>query len=289
MMYSPKEIAHNYIATGSNKAGQKAGRLFVLAILAGMFIALASVGATTASVSITSPSLAKLVGALMFPTGLAMTLIAGSELFTGNCLIIIPVLTRDIRVGAMLRNWVIVYIGNFVGGLLVSAIVVYGHTFSLFDNQLAAAAIHTAVGKVELGFGDALLRGVLCNFLVCVAVWMAYAAKDVTGKVAGLFLPVMVFVLCGYEHSVANMYYISAGIMASVDPRYAAAVAVGENLSALTWGALVVKNLIPVTIGNIIGGAGLIGLPYWYVYLRGGDSDKTGAGHAAAVSKKKKR
>jgi formate/nitrite transporter len=263
--------------------------MFVLAILAGMFIALASVGATAAAVSISSPSLAKLVGALMFPTGLAMTLIAGSELFTGNCLMIIPALTRDIRVGALLRNWVIVYIGNFVGGLIVSVIVVYGHTFSLFDNQLAAAAIHTAIGKVEISFGDALLRGVLCNFLVCIAVWMAFAAKDVAGKVIGLFLPVMVFVLCGYEHSVANMYYISAGIFASTNPGYAAATAIGDNLSALTWGALVVKNLIPVTIGNIIGGAGLIGLPYWYVYLRGDAADGVATGRTPVKSKNKKR
>lgn len=275
-MYTPKEIAHNYIAIGTNKARTRAGRMFVLAILAGVFIALAGAAATTASVSIASPSLAKLVGALMFPTGLAMTLIAGSELFTGDCLVIIPALTRDIRVGELLRNWVIVYLGNLVGGLAVSLVVVYGHTFSLFDNQLAAAAIHTAIGKVELGFTDALLRGIACNFLVCIAVWMAFAAKDVTGKIVGLFLPVMIFVLCGYEHSVANMYYIPAGIFASTNPYYAAAVPVGEHISALTWGAFIAKNLVPVTIGNIIGGAGLVGLPYWYVYLRGEPSGGAG-------------
>jgi formate/nitrite transporter len=209
----------------------------------------------------------------MFPAGLAMTLIAGSELFTGNCLLVIPALTRAIRARDVLRNWIIVYIGNFVGGLIVSAIVVYGHTFSLFDNQLASAAIHTAVSKVEIAFGDALLRGILCNFLVCIAVWMSFAAKDVAGKIIGLFLPVMIFVLCGYEHSVANMYYISAGLLASTNPYYAAAAPIGEHLSALTWGAMIAKNLIPVTIGNIIGGSLLVGLPYWFVYLRGEKPD----------------
>jgi formate/nitrite transporter len=286
-MYTPKEIARNYVAAGSQKARGRAGSLFVLAILAGIFIALAGAGATTASVSIASPSLAKLVGALMFPTGLAMTLIAGSELFTGNCLIVIPALTGDIRLREMLRNWVIVYSGNFVGSLIVSAIVVYGHTFSLFDNQLAAAAIHTAVAKVEIGFGDALLRGILCNFLVCIAVWMAFAAKDVTGKIVGLFLPVMVFVLCGYEHSVANMYYVPAGIFASANPAYAASVPIGESLSSLTWGAFIVNNLIPVTVGNIIGGSLLVGLPYWFIYLRGDKPD--GGAQAAAPRRKKKK
>jgi formate/nitrite transporter len=263
--------------------------MFVLAILAGLFIALAGAGATTASVSIASPSLAKLAGALMFPAGLAMTLVAGSELFTGNCLVIIPTLTRDIRVGEMLRNWVIVYIGNMVGGLIVAAVLVHSHTLSLFDNQLAAAAIHTAITKVELSFGDALLRGVLCNFLVCIAVWMAFAAKDVAGKVIGLFLPVMIFVLCGYEHSVANMYYIPVGIWAATNPHYAAAAPIGEHFISLTWGAFFLKNLLPVTIGNIIGGAGLVGLPYWFAYLRGDHAAGADATGAPGRARKKRK
>ncbi|MDR2421374.1 MAG: formate/nitrite transporter family protein [Oscillospiraceae bacterium] len=268
-MNSPKEVAQNYIATGEAKTKLSAEKSVVLAVLAGMFIALAGAGATIASATIASPSLSKLIGAFVFPVGLSMTLIAGSELFTGNCLIIIPVLERRARASAMLRNWFFIYIGNFAGALLVAALAVYGGTFSLFDNAAAGAVINTAVAKVSLSFGDALLRGVLCNFLVCVAVWMSFAAKDIVGKVAGLFLPVMLFVLSGYEHSVANMYYISAGLFAAKNPAYAAAAT--ANLTKLTWGTMFGKNLLPVTVGNIIGGALLVGAAYWFVYLRGGE------------------
>ncbi|MDR0446549.1 MAG: formate/nitrite transporter family protein [Oscillospiraceae bacterium] len=271
-MNSPKEVAQNYLAIGESKTKLSAGRALVLAILAGMFIGLAGAGATIASATIASPSLAKLIGALVFPVGLAMTLVAGSELFTGNCLIIIPVLERRARLSGMLRNWFFVYIGNLIGGLLVAALAVYGGTFSLFDNAAAASVINTAVAKVSLSFGDALLRGILCNFLVCIAVWMSFAAKDVVGKISGLFLPVMLFVLSGYEHSVANMYYISAGLFAAKSPAYAAAAT--ANLTKLRWDTMFTKNLLPVTIGNIIGGALLVGAAYWFAYIRGGDGAK---------------
>ncbi|MDR1329036.1 MAG: formate/nitrite transporter family protein [Oscillospiraceae bacterium] len=271
-MNSPKEVAQNYIAVGEAKAKLPAGKMTVLAILAGMFIALAGAGSTIASVTVASPSLAKLMGALVFPVGLAMTLIAGSELFTGNCLLIIPVLERRIKVSDMLRNWFFVYVGNLIGGFLVAALAVYGGTFSLFDNAAAGAVINTAVAKASLSFGDALLRGILCNFLVCIAVWISFAAKDVVGKVAGLFLPIMLFVLSGYEHSVANMYYISAGLFAAKNPAYAAAAT--ANLTKLSWGSMFGKNLLPVTLGNIIGGVLLVGVAYWFTYLRGGDGAK---------------
>jgi len=268
-MNSPKEIAQNYVATGAAKTKLSIGRMLVLAILAGMFIAVAGVGATIASTTIASPSLAKLIGAAVFPVGLAMVLLAGSELFTGNNLIIISVLERQAKVTAMLKNWLFVYIGNFIGSILIAAIAVYGGTFGLFSNQAAASVITTAVAKVSLDFGPALLRGILCNFLVCIAVWMSFSAKDIVGKVAALFLPIMLFVLSGYEHSIANMYYISAGLFAAKNPAYAAAaVENGANLSKLTWGAMFTKNLIPVTIGNIIGGVVLVGCAYWFIYLR---------------------
>jgi len=260
-MFSPAEVAKNYIGIGKGKATNGFGKLLVLAILAGAFIALAGVGATTAAVSVQSASVGKFLGACIFPVGLAMVLLAGSELFTGNNLIIIPVLTGDVKLGQMLRNWVIVYIGNMIGGILVAALVVYGHTASLFSNGLAQAMVSAAAGKVTLGFGDAFIRGICCNFLVCIAVWISFAAKDVVGKFWGLYMPIMLFVLCGFEHCVANMYYIPAGLFAKG--------VYGIESDALTWGAFFVKNLIPVTLGNIVGGAGLVGLPYWFVYLRG--------------------
>ena len=233
--------------------------MFILSIFAGAFIAIAGVGATTAAVSIDSPSVAKLVGACIFPAGLALSLIAGSELFTGNCLIVIPLLERKVTLAAMLKNWIVVYLGNFVGALFISTLVVYSHTFDLFGAKLAASAVATADLKCSLSFADAFLRGIMCNILVCLGVWMAFAANDVAGKIIGLFFPVMIFVLCGFEHCIANMYYISAGIMAN--NMYALGAA---NLSLTNF---LLGNLLPVTLGNIAGGA-LIGIGYWFAYLK---------------------
>ncbi len=268
-MFSPAEVAKNYVTIGKNKANLPIAKMFVLGILAGMFIGLAGVGASTAAVTIEGASVGKFVGACIFPAGLAMVLIAGSELFTGNCLLVIPLMEKEITVGKMLTNWVVVWCGNLVGGTLVSALCVGGHQLSLFSSQLAVADLSTAAAKCSLSFSDALIKGILCNFLVCIAVWMAFAAKDVAGKIVGLFFPVMLFVLEGYEHSVANMYYITVGLFAKGNASYAAAAAeAGVDLSKLTVGNMFFANLLPVTLGNIIGGSVFVGLAYWFVYLR---------------------
>ena len=269
-MNSPKEVAHNYIALGVTKTKLPVSKMLALGIMAGMFIALAGVGSTIASVTIASPSLSRLIGAAVFPVGLAMVLLAGSELFTGNNLIIIPVMQKEVTLSAMFKNWIFVYIGNFIGGIIIAALTVYGGTFSLFGNAAAVSVINTAVYKVNLTFMEVLLRGILCNFLVCVAVWMAFAAKDVVGKIAGLFLPIMLFVLCGFEHSIANMYFIPSGLFASRNFDYLTAyISSGTGqIGSLTWGSMIVRNLIPSTIGNIIGGTGIVGIGYWFIYLR---------------------
>ena len=259
-MHTPAEIAKNYVEIGAAKTRLPTGRLVLLSVLAGIFIALAGVGSQTVAVSIPMASLGKFLGACIFPAGLAMVLLAGSELFTGNTLIVISVLEKRASWGGLLRNWILVYLGNLVGGILVAACVTYGHTLSLFDNGLAAAVVSGAAGKVNLSFTEGLLRGILCNLLVCLGVWISFAAKDVAGKILGLFFPVMLFVLCGYEHCVANMYFIPAGIFASAEYGIAA--------EGLTWGAFFVNNLIPVTLGNILGGAGIVGCGYWVIYLR---------------------
>ena len=288
-MNSPKEIAQNYVATGVAKTKLPASKMLALGVLAGMFIALAGVGASIASVTIESASLAKLIGAAVFPTGLAMVLIAGSELFTGNCLIIIPVLQKEAEVGGMLKNWFFVYIGNMIGGILIAALSVYSGTFTLFSHAAASGIVKTAVAKVSMSFGDALMRGVLCNFLVCVAVWMSYAAKDIVGKVAAMYLPVMMFVLSGYEHSIANLFYIPAGLFAKGYSGYPNATGAVDpsDISKLSWGSMFTKNIIPVTIGNIIGGMCLVGIAYWFVYLR--ESDKPARVGSGIARKKKKR
>ncbi len=267
--FTPAEVAENYIATGKAKVNTKIGKMIALAVLAGAFIALAGVGSTTVAVSVEAASLGKFLGACVFPAGLAMVLLAGSELFTGNCLLTIPLLQGEIKWGGMLKNWLFVYLGNFGGALLVAAAVVYSHEPDLFGNAEAVFMLSTAVSKTSLSFGDAFLKGVLCNFLVCIAVWISFAAKDVAGKVVGLFFPIMLFVLCGFEHSVANMYFIGAGLFAKTIPAYAeAAAAAGIDLSGLTWGTFWTGNLIPVTLGNIVGGAVCVGCVYWFVYLK---------------------
>lgn len=268
-MNSPKEIAQNYIAIGKGKVNTPIAKMFVLAILAGAFIGFGGVASTAAAVSIPAASVGKLVGACVFPGGLTMVLLAGSELFTGNNLLVIPLMQKEVTIGGVLKNWIVVYLGNMVGGILVAALCVYGHQASLFSNGLAVSMLSTAAAKVSMPFADAFLKAIGCNFLVCIAVWISFAAKQVASKIVGLFFPIMIFVLCGFEHSVANMYYISAGIFAKGNSAYMAAAAeAGVDASGITWGSMFANNLLPVTLGNIVGGAVLVGLAYWFVYLK---------------------
>lgn len=267
-MLSPKEVAERYLGIGRGKAAQPIGRMLVLGLMAGAFIALAAVGANTAMSTVANPSLAKLAAACVFPGGLAMVLLAGSELFTGNCLLVIPLLQKEIGWGGMLRNWLVVYMANLLGSLLIVGLVAAGGQWGLFSGQLAVTTIKVAAGKVGLSFPAAFCLGVCCNFLVCIAVWISFAAESVGGKLAGLFFPIMLFVLSGFEHSVANMYYIPAGIVAATNPAYAQlALEAGVELSGLTWGGFFLRNLVPVTAGNIVGGSVLVACLYWYSFL----------------------
>lgn len=265
-MISPSQIAHNFIEIGTNKTKVSSIKLFVLGIFAGMFIAFTGAATVIASATIDSPSVAKLIMAFIFPGGLTMVMLAGSELFTGNSLIIISVLEKKASFLSMLRNWGMVYLGNLAGSLFVTFLVVYSHTPSMFEGALAQNLVDIAWSKVCLSFGDAFLRGVACNILVCIAVWIAFAALTVPGKVIGLYLPIVVFVLCGFEHCIANMFYIPAGILTAAEYGIAA--------EGLTWGAFLIHNLIPVTLGNILGGAGVVGCGYWFIYLKSSPGSK---------------
>lgn len=189
-----------------------------------------------------------------------MVLIAGSELFTGNTLIILAVLEKKITVLKMLKNWLFVFIGNFLGAALVALGVVYGHTPDLFGGELAGSIVAAGASRCNLSFSESLIRGILCNVLVCIAVWMSFAAKNVSGKLMTSFWPVMVFVLCGFEHSVADMYFGTAALLASREYGIAA--------EGLTLARFFTNCIIPVTLGNIIGGAGIVGCGYWLGYLR---------------------
>ena len=261
LIASPAEVAKNYIKIGVGKASLPAGRMFLLGILAGAFIAIGGISSTVAGVGAPWAALGKLLGAMVFPGGLAMVLLAGSELFTGNCLLVIPLLEKKINLKQLLKSWLIVYLGNLVGGILVAMAVVFSHTGNMFGGEVGASIISTATAKCSIPFWDAVLKGILCNFLVCIAVWISFAAKSVGGKIAGIFFPIMMFVLCGFEHSVANMYYISAGLFQNM-------LGGGADGTVLNVGNFLGANLLPVTIGNIIGGAIFVGLVYYVVYLK---------------------
>ena len=271
MMNSPAQIAENYVAVGKAKVNLPIAKMFVLAIMAGAFIAFGGIGSSTAAVGVVPSSVGRLISGCIFPGGLTLVLLAGSELFTGNCLLSIPLLTRDISIFQLLKNWIVVYLGNMVGGMLVALGLTYSGQFDMFGGQMAVSVFSTAASKCTLSFSDAFIKGIFCNILVCLGVWLAFAAKNAAGKVICLFFPILIFVVCGFEHCVANMYYITAGLFGKNIPSYvAAAKEAGINLDVITWKNFFITNLIPVTLGNIVGGAVCIGLVYWFVYLRKG-------------------
>ena len=246
-MLTPTEITAATIKTGIAKAKLPWWKMILLGFFAGMFIALAGVGATFGNIYG-----GKIAGACIFTAGLAMVVVAGSELFTGNNLMVMALFDRKIKFHQLLKNWILVFFGNFLGALFVASIAAVSGTF---DN-IPDTVIATATAKVNLGFFEAFLKGIMCNFLVCIAVWMATAAKTVQGKIAAVFLPIILFVLCGFEHSIANMFYIPAGIITGVI----------NNLPAPTIANFLLDNLLPVTLGNIVGGAVLVASGYYLAY-----------------------
>ena len=250
---SPAEVCGNFLTVGERKAALPLDKMLVMAVLAGAFIALAGVASTWGSMLVENLSLRRLIAGCVFPAGLAMVVLTGTELFTGNCLMSIALLDRRITVSAMLRNWCVVYVGNFIGAAAVAAMAVWGGVFAGKEDFLIAAAM----GKI-MPVEQAIFRGILCNILVCLGVLMAAAATDAGGKVVALFFPVAAFVMAGYEHSVANMYYLTAGVLA------------GADLSAAD---IFIRNLLPVTIGNILGGAVILGGGYWYIYRKGNNQN----------------
>jgi formate/nitrite transporter len=270
---TPPQVAEGFIETGVKKASLTIPKQLVLGILAGAYIAFAAEGSNAAIHTIASVGIAKALAGALFSAGLMLVVIGGAELFTGNCLMVVAVCKKRIGLPALLRNWCFVYIGNFIGALLIALLIRYSGQLGFSDGLLGAFTIKTAVYKVGLPFGRALIMGILCNWLVCLAVWLAAAAKDVTGKILAIFFPIWLFIASGFEHCVANMYYVPAGILAKTDGAlFDAAVEMGvsaEQIDGLTWGSFLSHNLLPVTIGNIIGGAVFVGFLYSFLYLTG--------------------
>ncbi len=265
---TPAEIASYYSDAGVKKTTRATSLTIINGMMAGAIIALASATTNTASFGIHDVWTAKTICGLLFPFGLAIVLILGTELFTGNCLISITLLEKRCTMPRMLRNWVVVYCANLLGALVIAAGCAWFGQLNYGDGALAVYTMKVAIGKSTLPFQNGLVMGFLCNFLVCMGLLVSTSAKDTTGRILGAFLPVCYFITCGFEHCVANMYYIPAGLMAKAVPAYAQlAVEAGLDLSKLTLSNFLVGNLLPVTLGNTLGGL-LLGWVMWFCYLK---------------------
>ena len=270
-MLTQSEFLDKYYSIGESKAKAKFARTFLLGVLAGLLIGLGGAVTNMATHTIASVSVAKIISGALFPFGLIMVIFTGAELFTGNCLLSMPVAEKRITIKGLLKNWIFSYTGNFVGAALLAALLCLAGQFNISNGALAVSTMKVAVTKCNINFGSAIILGIFCNLLVCLAVMASLSAKDAIGRAAGAYFPIFFFVMCGFEHCVANMYYIPAGLFAKGVTEYASlAVEAGLDLSTLTWGNFLINNLLPVTIGNIIGGV-LFGLLIWYAYRQRGD------------------
>jgi formate/nitrite transporter len=271
----PAEMARKAEAIGAQNARLDLPTLIVLAILAGAFIALGAMFATTVLAGANGMvpfGISRLIAGLVFCLGLILVVVGGAELFTGNTLMVMALAARKITLAEMLRAWTIVYAGNFVGAFGTAVLVLLSGQYLAGDGEVASAALSIAAAKVALPFDQALFLGILCNVLVCLAVWLSIGARSTTDKVLAVLFPVSAFVAAGFEHSVANMYLVPLGLLIKAwapATLWAQLAITPADLAAMTWPAFA-WSLIPVTIGNVIGGGVLVGGVYWFVYLRHG-------------------
>lgn len=270
----PKEMARKAEQVGVAKVNIGPFRTFALAVLAGAFIALGAVFATvvTTGASGTMPyGSTRLLGGIVFCLGLILVIGAGAELFTGNNLIVMAWADRKVSTANLLRNWLIVYLGNFFGSILTAFGVFLTRQYTFAQGQLGLNALKIADGKLQYDFLQAVMLGIFCNALVCLAVWLAMGGRSVTDKILAIIFPITAFVAAGFEHSVANMYFVPIGIFIKAGAGNAFWADIGRSTAdyaGLTWSNFLLANLLPVTIGNIIGGALMVGLVYWFIYLR---------------------
>lgn len=268
----PAEMATRAAYIGERKAEAPALTMFTLSVLAGAFIALGAVFATNtaAGASALPFGVAKLLTGLVFCLGLILVVVGGAELFTGNNLIVMAWASGKVSTRALLRNWVIVYAGNFVGSIGTALLVLWSKQYTFGGGAVGETALKIASDKAGLDFFQAIALGVLCNALVCLAVWLTFSARSTIDKIAAIIFPITAFVAAGFEHSIANMYFVPFGLLIKAfDPVFVAEK--GLDLTNLTWGNFLINNLLPVTIGNIIGGAVLVAAIYWSVFLRNKD------------------
>lgn len=270
-MHSPKEIINNNMSGAVNKANLKLSKMIALGILAGMFIAVGGVTSNTAVHSLSNVSLARVLAGAVFPIGLLMIVLVGGELFTGNCLMVMATLDKRIRTTLFIRNLVIVFFSNLAGALIMDILIYYSGNLDISGGALGAYTIKVAIDKVHITPLRGVTSGLLCNFLVCMAILKGAAAKEVAGKIMATWFPIFAFVLNGFEHIVANMYFIPVGILAKNNPEY---VAKAQELYGITANQLdsldiigALNNFIPVTFGNLLGGL-FIGFLLYFINVK---------------------
>lgn len=271
--YSPPQIAARIDKVATVKAQLSYAQTFILGILAGVYIA---IGAQFATLVISDSTLhfglTSLIAGIVFSLGLMLVVVGGAELFTGNTLIVMGYITKRITTRDVVNNWTISFLGNLVGSLTMVFWMSKSHQWEFFHNMVGAKAVLIANMKVNLPFKTALARGVLCNSMVCLAVWLCFSGRSVADKIISIVFPIGGFVASGFEHCVANMYFIPIGIVLKRNPDVVAAAEkmAGKtlDLSNLTWKGFFIDNLIPVTLGNVVGGVILVGVVFWFVYLR---------------------
>ncbi|MHC1741239.1 MAG: formate/nitrite transporter family protein [Anaerolineaceae bacterium] len=265
---TPREMTLKAEEIAVDKSRLSIRKLLLLGILAGAYIAL---GAVFSSVAVTGMSgvwpygITRISAGLTFSLGLILVVVGGAELFTGNNLMIIALLHRKITLSALIRNWGWVYLGNLIGSVLIALFVIFSRMYTFANGELGKSILNIANNKTHFTFIQAIALGILCNILVCLAVWLTYSTQSTSGKIIAILFPITAFIAAGFEHSVANMYVLSVGLfLKSIDPTFVSSL--NLNLSTLTWGNALINNLLPVTIGNILGGSGFVGLVYYLIY-----------------------
>ena len=282
----PSEMATRAEFVGVRKAEMPLVTMFALSVLAGAFIALGAIFATTVlaggisvkdaqgATVLTSAlpyGINRLLAGLVFCLGLILVVVGGAELFTGNNLIVMAWASGKVTSTALLRNWGIVYIGNFIGSIGTAVMIFFSKQYMFSGGAIGLTSLNIANAKVELGFVQAIALGILCNALVCLAVWMTFSARSTTDKILAIIFPISAFVAAGFEHSIANMYFIPIGLFIKnyAGPEFWEMIGkTPADYASLTWGSFFVDNLLPVTLGNIIGGAILVAAIYWMIFLR---------------------
>lgn len=265
----PADIAKNVVGVAEKKARILTPSLQLLALLAGAYIAMGGLLFTVVTNDLSAyigDGLSRLVGGMTFSLGLILVILGGAELFTGNNLMVTGLLEKKVTLKQLLHNWGWVYLFNFIGALLIATLFYYSGIWKANNGSIAIRAANIAYAKVSLTWSEAFFRAILCNWLVCLAVWLSLAGKDAISKILGIMIPITAFVAIGLEHSIANMYFIPMGLFLK-NQEILQAVLAPAVIESITWGRFFWNNLIPVTLGNIVGGVFFVAIAYWSAYL----------------------